>query len=150
MILRPPDLSDLPAASELCLRSKAHWGYDADFMAACVAELTLRPGDLQTSRVILADDHGLVGVAQVGALEREAELLKLFVDPTRIGEGIGRRLMDWCIDTARDMGATTLRIEADPQAAAFYEWLGAMQTGVVASGSIPGRVLPVLELPVAP
>ena len=43
--LRParPDEADL--LTELCLRSKAVWGYDDAFMRACRAELTLSPAD---------------------------------------------------------------------------------------------------------
>ena len=41
--LRPARIEDLEALSALCLRSKAHWGYDAAFMAAWGQELTLTP-----------------------------------------------------------------------------------------------------------
>ena len=33
--------------SDLALRSKAHWGYDASFLAACRVELSLRPTDVE-------------------------------------------------------------------------------------------------------
>ena len=48
--------------------------------------------------------------------------------------------------TAREAGATALVIGADPRAAGFYRRMGAVEAGVVPSGSIPGRMLPLLKL----
>ena len=39
--------SDAPALTLLALRSKAVWGYDAAFIAACRDELTLTADDLE-------------------------------------------------------------------------------------------------------
>ena len=41
--------------SALALRSKAHWGYDADFLAACRDDLTLIPEEIATSMVYVLD-----------------------------------------------------------------------------------------------
>ena len=40
LTLRQPDNSELAELSALCQRSKAYWGYDQTFMAACAQELT--------------------------------------------------------------------------------------------------------------
>jgi hypothetical protein len=37
-------------------------------------------------------------------------------------------------------------IEADPDAAAFYEHMGARHAGLAASWSIPGRMLPRMQM----
>src|SRR5829696_6209193 len=65
--------------SGLALRSKAHWGYDAEFLAACQDDLTLSEEDIAMSvvyvfdgvdapagfyRLVLKDD----GVAELDAL----------------------------------------------------------------------------------
>lgn len=50
------------------------------------------------------------------------------------------------IETARSAGATRLEIEADPHAEDWYRKRGAERIGEASSGSIPGRLLPVLEL----
>lgn len=147
LVLRPPLEAELPAASELCLRSKAHWGYDSDFMQACRKELTLKTEDLTTSLVTLAlSNETIVGVAQLSLAVREAELDKLFVEPRWIGHGIGRVLFDWSIQNARKIGARTMRVTADPDAVPFYEKMGFERFGEEPSGSIPGRVLPVFRL----
>ena len=41
LALRPARPEEAPALTELCLRSKAVWGYDAAFMQACRRELTM-------------------------------------------------------------------------------------------------------------
>lgn len=146
--IRTPDIAELPALSELCLRSKAVWGYDAAFMAACRAELTLHPDDLLSSRIVVAEQGGaIVGVVQVRQVgHREADLAKLFVEPSALRGGIGKVLFAWAADAAKGMGAMRLVIEADPDAAPFYRRLGARDAGLAPSGSIAGRMLPRLML----
>lgn len=147
LLIRPAVMEELPALSALCMRSKAVWAYDAAFLEACRAELTLRPGDLTASRVVVAEqDRQILGVAQVRASGPNADLQKLFVDPQFLRGGVGRALLVWAIGTARDIGAACLIIEADPDAAPFYRRMGARDAGLSPSGSIPGRMLPKLEL----
>ena len=147
-MLRPAVPQDLPDLSALCLRSKAHWGYDAEFIAACREELTLTEADL-ADPVIVAEIGGQVaGLAQVGRKGADADLLLLYVEPAAMGYGVGRALFDWCLKTALTMAAPQLLIEADPHAASFYEKMGATRIGEAPSGSIPGRVLPLLTCPV--
>ncbi len=79
--------------SALCVRSKAVWGYDDDFMRACQSELTIQACELQSSSIAVAEESGkIVGVAQVKANGNEADLLKLFVEPTMLRGGIGMKL----------------------------------------------------------
>lgn len=143
MQLREAKAEDLRAASDLCLRSKAHWGYDAAFLAACRAELTLTPGDLLTDRLVIAGAPPcMAGVAQVSLGKDGCYLEKLFVDPEHMGKGVGRLLFDWSVATARQFGAGEMIVEADPQAAPFYIHLGCRPAGTAMSGSLPGRTLP--------
>jgi len=72
----------------------------------------------------------------------------LFVDPTDIGSGVGRALLDDAVRYAARRGWSTLRVESDPGAEGFYVAHGARRVGAVPSGSVPGRELPLLDLPV--
>ncbi|MEM7426426.1 MAG: GNAT family N-acetyltransferase [Pseudomonadota bacterium] len=149
MEIRTARTDELAELSALCLRSKAWWGYDDEFMEACREELSLTPGDLESTAVaVLADGTQVAGVAQVDVDGEWAELDKLFIDPSAIGTGAGRTLWEWSVETARDSGAVKLEIVADPGAASFYEHMGAVPAGSAPSGSIAGRSLPrlVLEL----
>ena len=120
MHLRAPRPDEAELLTDLCLRSKAVWGYDSDFMQACRAELTIRPADLARSvfRVATIDD-AIVAMAQIAVAGDDAELAKLFVAPGTIGTGVGKTLFAWAANEARMRGATRLWIEADPDAAAF-------------------------------
>ena len=147
LTLRTPGPDEAAALTELCLRSKAVWGYDAQFMEACRDELTITPDMLNSSYLQVAESDGcLIGVAQVTLETDFAELSKLFVEPARLRWGAGRQLLDWAARTARQAGATELVIGADPQAAGFYRRMGAIVAGTVPSGSIRGRMLPLLKL----
>ncbi|MGQ0686478.1 GNAT family N-acetyltransferase [Bradyrhizobium sp.] len=143
LLIRAPDIAELPALSELCMRSKAVRGYDAAFMEACRAELSFDPRDLASSQIaVAARRNAVLGVAQVRMAGDEADLLKLFVEPTALRGGVGQALFGWAIDTAKELGAQRMTIEADPDAVPFYRRLGARDAGLVPSGSIAGRWLP--------
>ena len=147
LALRPARPEEAPALTELCLRSKAVWGYDAAFMQACRRELTMTPAVITSSRVQVAEVDGrLVGVAEVKSKGDVAQLERLFVEPGMLRAGTGRQLFDWAKATARAAGTTTMLIDADPDAAPFYRRMGAADDGVVPSGSIPGRFIPRLNL----
>lgn len=148
MILREPKPDELAALSGLCLRSKAHWGYSGDMLKAFEAELTVTPEDLAEDAIMLAEDkRGIAGLVQLSKQGEDAVLEKLFVEPARLGEGTGKLLYVWACRVARDNGAKNLLIDSDPDAAAFYEGLGAVRSGTAESGSIPGRTLPHLVHP---
>ena len=143
MRFRTPTEKELTALTELCMRSKAHWGYDADFMRACRTELILSPRHLAEHALVVADDNlGMIGVGEVSLKDGSAHLEKLFIEPHRMGEGFGQLLYEWSLVAARKGGARELVIAADPGAADFYKRMGAEPAGEVASGSIPGRKLP--------
>lgn len=143
MEFRQPFEHELSTASMLCLKSKSHWGYDDEFMSCCKNELTLTADDLLRSVVCVAlVDEIIVGVGQVSKDDQGCFLDKLFVDPARMGLGVGRRLFEWAVETASDTGATEMIVESDPAAAGFYRRMGCIDAGFVPSGSIPGRTIP--------
>jgi GNAT superfamily N-acetyltransferase len=143
--MRTPAVEELLALSALCLRSKAVWGYDNDFMEACRSELSFDALELRSTSIVVAEAQGkVVGVAQVKVVGKEADLLKLFVEPTAVRVGVGRALFVWATGKAASMGADNLVIEADPDAAPFYRRMGAEDCGFAPSGSIAGRLLPKL------
>ena len=140
---REPSVKDLSDMTALCLRSKAYWGYDAEFMAACVPVLTLTEADLQdTPTITEVEGETLLGMVQVSNGDEGCYLQKLFVDPAHMGMGTGRRLFQWAVKTASDMGAAEMIVEADPGAVPFYIAMGCRPAGSAPSEAIPGRMLP--------
>jgi ribosomal protein S18 acetylase RimI-like enzyme len=136
--------------TEVALRSKGHWGYDQEFLDACRAELTFRPEDVVTRRIVVADSSSeIVGFYSIDGDPPGGELGNLWIIPERIGTGLGRRLWQHAVASAREAGYTSLLIEADPNAVGFYEAMGADRIGEVTSGSVPGRTLPLLRFKAA-
>jgi GNAT superfamily N-acetyltransferase len=148
--LRDATVADLGALGALAHASKAHWGYDDAFMRACRDELTVHPVDLERAvvRVAAAEvDRTILGFHGVVPLEGDrVELAWCFVAPPAMGRGVGRALLVDATSIAALAGASVLRIEADPNAEAFYVRHGARRVGDVPSASVPGRALPLLEL----
>jgi GrpB-like predicted nucleotidyltransferase (UPF0157 family)/GNAT superfamily N-acetyltransferase len=143
--IRRANPTESATLSDLALRSKAHWGYDEAFLAACRAELTVHAVDVERLRVTVAESGEVVGFYALGGGPPEAELSFLFVDPDRIGTGIGRMLWEHCLVTAARVGLSRIRVESDPFAEGFYLAMGAERVGEAPSRSIPGRELPLLS-----
>ncbi|MFI9152541.1 GNAT family N-acetyltransferase [Streptomyces sp. NPDC053367] len=140
--IRPARDEEARFLSDLALRSKAHWGYDAAFLASCREELTLKAAELASRRTAVAErDGSIVGFTTFEGEPPQGVLGMMFVDPVVIGQGIGRLLFTHVVETARSLGFTRFTIDADPNAEPFYEAMGGVPVGRVPSGSFSGRTL---------
>jgi GNAT superfamily N-acetyltransferase len=145
-MIRPARIEDLDSVTALALRSKAAWGYSAEFMEACREELAIR--EEQLPEVFVLDQNGEpIGFYSLQRLTPErAELGHLFVEPAEMRRGHGTTLLRDAVSRAREFGYRVLVIQGDPHAAGFYRAAGAHQVGSRESASIPGRMLPLFEL----
>jgi len=134
------------ALTELAMRAKASWGYDAGFMAACRDELTFTPQKMAAWQVWVAEAGGEIAGMVALSLDRGAEVEDFFVEPAFQGRGVGGALMAELLAAARAAGATVLEVDADPNAEAIYAKLGFETFGRSPSGSIPGRWLPRMRM----
>ena len=148
--IRLARVEEAPALSELCVRSKATWGYDEAFMALARAVLQVSPEQIAAGDVWVATaaDGKVAGMVALGPSEQPntLDLDKLFVEPQWIHTGVGRALMSHAIDESRRRGATRLTILSDPYAAGFYERNGARLIAKAPSDAIPGRSVPLYEI----
>ena len=148
--LRRAGPGDAAALSSLAFKSKAHWGYDIEFMKRCRQELTYSADQIEAARfrfMICEIDGAPAGFYALELLgDSKAELDALFVLPEFIGKGIGKLLVDHMKSEARLLGITTVTIQGDPNAEEFYAAIGATPAGYRESASIPGRYLPVFTL----
>ena len=131
----------------LRVRSKAHWGYDSKFMRLSAASLRVSSSDIALGRVLVAVDgkDRVIAVASVIPEGASAALDLFFVDPPFLGHGVGRVLFEAAARVARVFDARTLTILADPNAAQFYERMGARFLRNAPSDAVPGRSLPLYE-----
>jgi GNAT superfamily N-acetyltransferase len=156
LVIRPARAGEASILTELCIRAKAHWGYDPQFMAAAMRLLRIREGQIGAGEVLVAvrgrDEAALPsGVAAIVPLRRpnRFELSHLFVAPESFRLGIGRALFDAAVGLAAGKGATHVSILSDPHAAAFYQRLGAKRCGEAPSGVGRNRTLPLFEFAIA-
>jgi ribosomal protein S18 acetylase RimI-like enzyme len=144
--LRLASPTEAEALTELAIRSKAVWGYDKAFMAACREELAVTAQDIADAgdRLTVAQRGGkLAGYSWVMPLSQDVwELEALFVEPAMMGQGIGLQLFRQAVKAGVAGAAVTLTVQSDPGAAAFYERAGCVRVGERESGSVAGRMLP--------
>lgn len=141
---------EAPLISELAVRSKAYWGYSAEFLDAIRDELTYSPQLCASGALVVAErSNRLLGFYRLIESVPESRLESLFVDPPAIGTGVGRALLQRALLTAEKLGARTVALEADPNAESFYTKFGAVRTGEIPSASIPGRMLPHMRFDLA-
>lgn len=149
--LRAARPDEAGALTGLVVRSKAHWGYGAEFLAACAPELRIGTGDVASRRIVVAEGaagaggtagarsgDGPAAVLGLASLDGEPPLGRLgllFVEPAAIGTGVGRLLYRDVLRRAAGLGFRRLLIDADPHATGFYRAMGA-----VASEPVPEPV----------
>ncbi|MGV9314713.1 GNAT family N-acetyltransferase [Streptomyces sp. NPDC003691] len=144
-----PTADEARAVTELILASKAYWGYDAAFLAACRAELTVTPADVPRRRIVVAEtaDGVLAGVAALDGSPPEGEIGLLFVAPEAIGTGVGRALYAHVVEEAGALGFTRLTVASDPHAVGFYRSLGARPAPGAAPGPLPALTVDLPDRP---
>jgi GNAT superfamily N-acetyltransferase len=82
------------------------------------------------TRVAAADDGAVVGFATIQRIGAAVELEDLFVEPGRMRQGVGRRLIEDALRSALADGADCIQVTANPHAMAFYESVGFTHDGV--------------------
>ena len=117
-------------------------------MQACLKELTLDQCYIENNPTFVIEVErsaiGFYSLEHVSA--SEAELGYLFVEPTFIGKGYGRKLMAHAQQKARHLGYNQMIIQGDPNAEQFYRASGGSVVGARKSTSIPDRELPVFRV----
>jgi N-acetylglutamate synthase-like GNAT family acetyltransferase len=147
VVLRPARPTEAAALSALAMRSKAHWGYSAEYLALIEPVLTYTEEAIANGRFTVAEVDGQVaGFVTVDGSPPDGELGNLFIDPDAIGSGVGRRLWTHAVESATAGGFRSLHIEADPNAEGFYLRMGAERVGETPSTAIAGRMLPLLKI----
>lgn len=147
ILLRRAVAGDATRLTEIAFAAKRHWRYPEDWIERWRGMLTLTPDRLGALFVCVAVVDGeSVGFCGVEFISGEAVLEHLWIVPTWMGHGIGRRLFAEAEREARSRGMRALRIESDPHAEAFYQRMGAQTVGCKpASMDGIGRFLPLLR-----
>ncbi|HEX6271336.1 MAG TPA: GNAT family N-acetyltransferase [Anaerolineales bacterium] len=140
--------SEATVLTEIAFSAKAHWGYPAHWMQIWKPQLSFSPEYFEENESWVAID-GARPVAFYTLQEKNgnAWLENLWVLPEYIGQGIGRQLFWHATGLARQRGYKVLQLEADPNAAGFYEKMGMYKIGERRSEvEDQPRILPIMEI----
>lgn len=146
--LRPARPGEEDTLSDLCLRSKAVWGYDEAFLKAVAPHLRVTAEAIREGRATVAesDEGEILGVVQIEPGSEHGSLDLLFISPTAIGKGVGGLLFEHAKDLLRARGETVMTILADPYAETAYLHMGAKRVDMRPSDVFKGRELPWMEV----
>jgi len=145
--IRPAQGHEAKALTAIALEAKAFWGYPADTLESWKQELTVSTQTV-TSRptfvAVIADE--IVGFYSLSPSHDAWKLEDLWVLPRFMDRGIGRALVAHALETAARGGASSVTVDADPNAESFYLACGADRCGEVPAPirGEPGRVRPQL------
>ena len=146
--IRRVDPKEADELTQIALSAKAHWGYLQRWMEIWTPQLTFSPEyfEANESWVAVMEDRP-IAFYTLQDKDEIAWIEDLFVLPEYIGRGVGKQLFLDAISRAREMGYKTLQLEADPNAAGFYEKMGMHKIGE-RRGEVEGepRVLPLMEM----
>jgi RimJ/RimL family protein N-acetyltransferase len=151
LMLSQANAEDAPMLTQLIREGKAHWGYPVEWLNAWKDELTINREQIASWKVRKATFNGkLVGFFAIAPHEGDWWLQHLWLVVEQIGRGVGGELFRLAIAAARELGATRVRIEADPNAEGFYLHMGAKRDGERVS-TVTGstRIIPFLVYDVA-
>lgn len=141
--------SDATSITQVALISKAYWGYSEAQILSWTDELTVSPEMIQEMQVYVWNEgQKILGFYVLNQpLDNKIELEFLFVLPSFIGKGIGKKLLVHAIEIAKKNPENLLMtLDADPNAAPFYSSQGFQIIGQKNS-SIFGRFMPKMSLP---
>lgn len=119
----------------IALEAKRYWGYPEHWIKHWESDLTISSDFIRDHHVYVAEVEGEIrgfyALCVSGDPEdiRSAELEHLWVTPASIGTGIGKALFLDAMEKAAALEVRDVEIVADPNAAGFYERMGATQIG---------------------
>ncbi|HJS20916.1 MAG TPA: GNAT family N-acetyltransferase [Anaerolineales bacterium] len=134
--------------TRIALAAKRHWGYPERWIEVWTPELTFDAKYFETNESWAAEVNDRL-IAFYTLLDKQgmAWIENLWVHPDSMGKGIGKTLFLHAVELARQRGYKHLQLEADPNAAGFYEKMGMHKIGERHS-EVEGqpRSLPIMEI----
>ena len=147
-MIRPASTNEADLLTRIALDAKRYWGYPEHWIKHWEADLTISPEFIRDHHVYVAEDEGEVrGFYALCVSGEKAELEHMWVTPAWIGTGVGKELFLDAMERAAALDVRDVELTADPNAAGFYERMGASRIGETDS-SIDGvpRKLPRLKI----
>ena len=144
----PAQPENAQALTEISISAKRHWNYPERWIEIWIPALTISPEYISKNETWMAVINKKPAAYYSLKWEQDDLWLDhLWVLPEFMGRGIGQRLFQHALKQSRLQNAIVLKIEADPNAAQFYEKMGARKTGERHTEiDDQPRILPVMEI----
>lgn len=140
MTIRRAFPEEATTLTQIALDAKRHWGYPEHWIKHWESDLTISSDFIRDNHVYVADEDGEIrGFYALCVSGDKAELEHLWVTPACIGTGIGKELFLDAMERAAAVDVRDVELTADPNAAGFYERMGAVQIGE-AESVIDGQI----------
>lgn len=115
---------------EIAVAAKGYWGYPNELMAEWAQTPIITAESIAADIVFKAWTRpSVMGWYRLLTPSETAILEDLWVLPAFMGKGVGRGLFEHAIGQARQNGAQNIELDADPNAAPFYERMGCRVIG---------------------
>ena len=147
-MIRPATVEEAPTLTQIAHDAKSHWGYPEHWIKHWEADLTITAEFISDNQVFVFEGDGEIrGFYALCVNQSDAELEHMWVAPQYIGTGIGKELFLDAMDRAATFNVDEVQLTADPNAAGFYERMGAKKIGE-ANSTIDGqpRALPRMKV----
>lgn len=143
--IRPAQVYDSNALSELAIRSEAYWGYDLDYMEKFRSIYNVTEDFIRESPTYVMEEDGvIIGFYGILIENDKTSLEYLYVEAKYIGKGYGKVLWKHMVETCKKLDIKEFEIVTSPQAKDFYTKMGAKSCGEVESLVMNGRRIPKL------
>ena len=142
---KPEEAEEL---TKIALGAKGYWEYPQHWLDLWREDLTFTAEIIENNIVILLEsDNEILGFYKLVLEDKIADLEHLWIKPSSIGKGVGKKLFLHAKEKAISLNAKTLTIKSDPNAEGFYAKMGAVTVSEDVS-ELEGkeRKLPLMEI----
>ena len=129
-MIRPASVDEAAVLTTIALEAKRYWGYPEHWIKHWEKDLTISREFISDNHVFVAEADGEIrGFYALCVSGAKAELEHMWVTPDCIGTGVGKELFLDAMERAAALDVRDVELTADPNAAGFYERMGARQIG---------------------
>lgn len=121
------DAASMASMSRALIEVGLNWRYTPPRIAALIR-------DPDNVALVACDGESVEAFAVMRFGDETAHLILLCVRPAKQRQGVGRRLIDWLVESARVAGMASIGVElraGNAATSAFYRGLGFVETGLV-------------------
>lgn len=149
LLVRKATNDDLNVLNQIYYHSKAYWGYDNNYLTKFMALYKLDAAYLAKHGVwVLLSKDKIIGYYGFFTEEDGSiELDHFFLSPEYIGKGYGKKLWQFCCETAKAMGKNEFILWSEPGAETFYAKMGCEKIGIRNSEPLHEQHIAAEDLP---